>query len=551
MNVMKIMKFVVLGLVLSTGIVFLPSCSDNDSKTTVLLRPVTVIESERNSVKLKWQFVEDATEYIIELYQSTESGYVLYKTYIANQTSYTIEDLDWDEKYKIKVKSSGNGRESAYWETNEIAVSYPTKLGGTKTIDNAAKVTWKEGGNTITALKAFSEDGTEEKTFSDIDYAAGEAIIKGLTPKTSYKICAYSGSEQSVNTYEGRVMITTQPAENYDEQYGSGKWVDLREVIDPRYFNSDDFWSSLVDGTTFILSGGTRFEWGDRKALEKSVSFVTGLTLGDNATFLIKNAFSLSKSIELLSFKNIDFVGVIDDAYNIRPVEEEVSKSFSSKQVFNVNGSNSILNTISFTNCSFNSFRALVRLQAASDGVKNIIFKECNINGVGDQGAVTTNNQSAIMESLLFENCTISNVVMLVDLRASATAPVFTVSNCTFCYAPLEGTSNQLFRISKNTVNTTIANTVFGSPLAADGGGVFTNKAGTQPSRMSDSKTFNPTNSNCWKTNFTMDSGCPFVGASDTGMNETGLFSDPARGDFKLIGQFGGSTSAGAIKWRS
>lgn len=548
---MKLLKVTTFAFVLSTGIFLFTGCSDSDSKATVLLRPVTLMDSNRNSIKLKWQHVPDATEYIIELYRFTESEYVLYKTYVADQTSYAIEGLDWDEKYKIKVKSFGDGRESAYWETNEISVSYPSKLGEAKTIDNAAKVTWKEGGNTITALKAYSEDGIEEMTFTDINYAAGEAIIKGLKPETTYKVCAYSGLEQTVSTYEGRIMITTQVAENYDEQYGAGKWVDLRGVTDSQYFNSDDFGNSLVEGTTFILSGESQFELGDRKPLEKSVSFATGMTLGGNATFLIKNAFTIAQNIDILSFKNIDFIGVIDDAYNTRPVDEERGKAFSSKQVFNVNGSKCILNTIRFTNCNFNSFRALVRMQSPTDGINSILFNGCVINGVGDQGVVTTNNQPAIMDNLLFDNCTISNVVLLVDLRASAVPSTFTISNCTFCYAPLEGVSNQLFRISKNPIKATITNTVFGSPLAVAGSGILTNNSGMQASRMSDLKTFNPINSNCWKTDFNMDSSCPFVGAINTGMKETGLFLDAPKGDFKLIGQFGGATSAGAIKWRN
>lgn len=545
------MKFLAFGFMLGAGLTCLTGCSEDDSKATVLLRPVTSMVSEQNSVKLKWQNVDDAMEYVIELYRSTDSGFELYKTYTTDQTSYTIEGLDWDEKYKIKVKSSGHGRESAYWETSEIAVSYPTKLGETKTIDNAAKITWKEGGNTITALKAFSIDGAEEKTFAEVDYASGASIIDGLTPNTTYKICAYSGTEQTVGTYEGRVMITTQAAENYDEQYGAGKWQDLRDVTDPYYFNTEEFWNSLADGSTIIISGGVDFRFGERKALDKSVSFVTGLTLDENAKFLMKNAFALSTDVETLSFKSIDFVGVIDDDFNTRPVKEETSKSFSSKQVFNENGSNSMLNTLRFTNCRFSSFRALIRLQSATDGVRNLVFKGCTIDGVGDQGMISTNNQLAVMDNITLEDCTFTNVVMLGDLRASANAPTFNIIDCTFCYSPLEGTSNQLIRISKNVLNMNVTNTIYGSPMATSGSGISAYSAGTQASRMTDSKTFAPIVTNCWKTNFTMDSACPFVGASDAGMNELNMFQGPAEGDFKIIGQFGGATSAGTIKWRS
>lgn len=550
---MRIMKFVTFSFILSVGISLLTGCSDDDSKSTVLLRPVTTCEASHNTVQLKWQYVEDATEYIIELYRATDDGYELYKTYSTDQTSYVIEGLDWDEKYKIKVKSSGHNRESAYWETSEIAVSYPTKLGETKTIDNAAKITWQEGGNAITALKAFSEDGTEEKTFTDIDYESGSAIIKGLTPETSYKVCAYSGTEQTVDTYEGRVMITTQSAEDYDAQYGEGKWIDLREITDPLYFNSADFWNSLDEGTAIILSGGSNFNFGERPGINKSVTFVTALTLGENAKFFMKNAFALATDtkVESLTFKGIDFVGVIDDNYSIRPVEEETSKSFSAKQVFNENGTNSTLTTLNFINCNFASFRALVRLQADNDLVENLNIKGCTINGIGDQGAISTNNKALTLKNITIEDCTISNVVMLADFRVSASESIFSIIDCTFCYAPLEGTSNQLIRISKNTAQVNVSNTIWGVPMATSSSGLTTNAAGTQASRMSDSKTFSPTVSNTWKTNFNMDSSCPFVNASDAGIDEQAMFQDPVNGNFKIKGQFGGATSAGATKWRN
>lgn len=550
---MRIMKFVTFSFMLNVGIFLLTGCSDDDLKSTVLLRPVTTAESHQNSVNLKWQYVQDASEYIIELYRSVDDGYELYKTYSTDQTSYTIEGLDWDEKYKIKVKSSGHNRESAYWETNEIAVSYPTKLGETKTIDNAAKITWQEGGNVITALKAFSVDGTEEKIFTDIDYESGAAIISGLTPATSYKVCAYSGEEQTVDTYEGRVMIETQPEEDYDAQYGEGKWINLRDITDPQYFNNAEFWNSLEEGAAIILSGGTRFEFGERPGISKSVTFATALTLGDNAKFVMKNAFALAtgSKVESLTFKGIDFMGVIDDNYNVRPVEEETGKGFSAKQVFNENGTNSTLSNLSFINCNIASFRAIVRLQSDNDGVENLIIKGCNINGIGDQGAISTNNKAGILNNITIEDCTVTNVVMLADLRASANAPSFNITDCTFCYAPLEGTSNQLIRVSKNSVDLNVTNTIWGPPMATSASGITTNAAGTQASRMSDSKTFSPAVVNTWKTKFNMDSACPFVNASDAGIDEQAMFQDATSGNFKIKGQFGGTTSAGAIKWRN
>ena len=80
MNTMRFKSLVALGILLSAGMTLFTGCSDDDAKSTVLLRPVTTMESKKNSVNLKWQQVPDATEYIIELYRSTDTGYDLYQT---------------------------------------------------------------------------------------------------------------------------------------------------------------------------------------------------------------------------------------------------------------------------------------------------------------------------------------------------------------------------------------------------------------------------------------------------------------------------------------
>lgn len=547
---MKFMRLMTYGFMLCFITCYLFGCSDEENKEQTLLRPIATMKLEKNSILLEWKNVDDTSEYWVEVYKAKDEEYELYGTYTTEETSYVVKNLEWDERYKVQVKSTRKEIESAYWLAGEISITYPSKLGESRAIDDAVKISWKDGGNVITAFKVFAIDGTEIKKVTDVDYSAGTIIIDELEPETSYKLCAYSGEEQTVSTYEGQVLFSTLPAEDYDLQYGKGMWIDLRKITDPEYFNDDAFWNSLTEGVTIILSGDNRFHFGARKALDKSVTFATGMTLGENAKFLVKNAFTISQDVASLSFKNIDFVGVINDDYNVRPIEEEINKGFSGKQVCNLNNTSSILYEITFTNCSFTSFRSLVRTQNENDGIKNIVFKGCYMNGIGDQGIVTTSNKASLMDEITFEDCTITNIVLLAELRASVNQPALNIKDCTFCYAPLEGSGNQLIRIDKNIVNITINNTVFGAPLSSDNT-ISVNQPGTQAVRFTGTNGYSANTKNTWKTNFSVVSNNPFTGVLELNVDETSLFRDSASGDFKIIYQFSGATSVGALKWRN
>ena len=92
----------------------------------------------------------------------------------------------------------------------------------------------------------------------------------------------------------------------------------------------------------------------------------------------------------------------------------------------------------------------------------------CLINCIGDQGVITTTNKAADWQSVTMRNCTITNIVLLCDLRATASTLDFNIENCTFCYAPIETTSNAntpLFRLGSGNVNLNVKNTLVGPSM--------------------------------------------------------------------------------------
>ena len=551
---MKFMKITVFSLVLSAGTAMLAGCSDDDSTSSVLLRPVTSMEQNQNSVSLSWQNVPDATEYIIEVSREGDSGFEPYNTYTTSETSYTVSGLDWDSRYKVQVKSSAPNRESAYWELSEFSIVYPTKLGQTKAIDSSARITWGEGGNVITAITATpKEDENTVKTYavSADDYAAGEVIINDLAPETTYTICAYSGSEQTVDTYEGKITLTTAASENYDDLYGAGKWIDFRNDVNadnPEYFNSPAFWENIEDGTTIILAGGKEYNMGDGNSwyLTKSIGFATGMTLGSNAKFIVNNAinFAENATIDFISFKSIDLIG------GGKTLEEATDNSLNGKQVICPDKQNSSAQTITFTDCFIQNYRSVVRIKEPTAGIGTLAFKGCTIDAIGNQGMISTDGKAGRLTNTIIDECTITNTYMLADIRAAEAGDKVTISNSTFCYVPQDVKNGALFRFN-NMVELEMTNSVFGPALATGSGTIMDfNKVGGNglgQGFYSGTKGTTTVTNSYSSSDLKLNNSLNFT---NCGLSVTDLFQAPANGDFKVSGMFSGSSSAGATKWR-
>ena len=142
---------------------------------------------------------------------------------------------------------------------------------------------------------------------------------------------------------------------------------------------------------------------------------------------------------------------------------------------------------------------------------------------------------------------------MLCDLRSSKGDLEFNIENCSFCYAPIETTANAntpMFRINgnKNTVKLNVQNTLFGPSMYTGGGGasITTYKAGEKGSIfLNGSETTLASVSKSFKTNFTWTevganlTTYPLDGLQELSVDETGLWSAPASGEFKLITSVG------------
>lgn len=554
---MNLLKLMTVGCLLSCFSGLMTSCSDDDDAgSKVLLRPVTAMEIVQNKAYLSWKSVEGATEYIVEVYKVVDKGEELYKTEtVPGDRSSCVIDLDWEENYKFKVKCEGNGRLSGYWETEVTGILYrplSIELGEARTIDTQALISWTPNDTVvITALTAVPM-GLETVNSQDIkvynvsseEYLAGSKIIDDLTPETSYRVSLYSGEEQNSDTYQARIEVKTAVTENLDEDYGTANRIDLRnEAFDPDYFNKLD-WNSLAEGTTFVLPAGKTYVLNSGETVIEfahSVHFVTPQTLEDYPTFSFDNAFRIVEGgvVDKVTFKRINLRAS-------KSLSEVADNSLSGKQVICPESDVFLINTIDFTNCYIENFRSIVRSKKAIGNVGAIAFKECTINAIGNQGIVSTDGKNGnYINDVSFDECTITNICGIADLRNSSSGKSISITNTTFCYAPME--NSFLFRVDPS-IAVKIENCVFGGSMKIDGKLPKFNELGS--GGQDDYTGVYPFSSvNSFQAN-DRTSSKGNLGLSDSKMSTTTLFTAPGTNNFKLNELFTGCSSVGASKWR-
>ena len=566
---MKIKKYIAMMFLALTASYTFTACDDDDTlgEAPRLFRPVASLESQSNTIVVTWENIKGATNYDLDLYRVTgtdkttgESIYEFYTKASCESSPYTFEDLNWDEKYMVKIKCNSANKESEEYKTSEASVNYISKITSSKSIDNATRISWDEGGTTIKVIKVVTdEEGVEPRLVpvSESQYEEGYVDIYDLTPATQYTFYAYSDKEVLNNsTYAGKISGKTSTAANFDELFGEGNWIDLRNHSDEEaesILSDSEFWKQTTENMGIILKGNFDYKM-NGASFDKSITFMTGPTLGSNARIVLQSAIGIGKgvTIDKIQFMNVDIYS--KSAIEIKDgktfVEYNTAKGFGGMQIINVNGTGSTVNKLLFQGCRLEGYRGVVRGQADSDNFINVTFDGCTINGIGDQGVVTSNNKKGDWRTVTFNDCTITNIVMLCDFRSSAGELTLDIT--------IETTANAntpLFRLSKNAVKMNISKTLFGPSMAtvkSEGNDVTTYTAGEKGSIFTDASAAQINVSQSFKTNFEWtsinDKTYPIDGLLELKFDEKALWQAPDKGDYKVVGAI--ESGIGASKWQ-
>ena len=566
-----IFKSLLFLMAVTTGMTLSSCSSDNNLPAAdALFRPVL---TENNNIEhgldenlspymiVTWDNFTDATQYVISAVANDGSDSQIITT---DTTVCQFNNLQYDKEYNISIhcENTTTGLASKDFTLTTTTLDYPTKLASISTsdvIDTQVRIKWSDVAyDRLDIFKDSSDELVTTIELTDEDNKAGNIIIRNLDPSTSYRVLAYSEDE-----YLGKKRFTTTGEENY----GDDVVIDLRSLTEEesaKYITTDlitaDIEANPDKNITYVLQGGVKYTISSLTipAYAKRLKFVTGLTLAGNAEFINSSAITVAKGVEIeaIEFEKIHFYAGNGE----EDVKTNTKKAFSSKQVFNINGTGTTVKSLSFKSCRVDNYRAVVRGQTVNDHIQNTVFDDCIINGIGDQGVITNADKGGDFQSMKATNCTFTNIVMFADLRKTKGAVTMDFENCTFCYAPMETTANAntpLFRFGSNNVTLNIKKTFFGpSMFTKDGKGadLTTFKAGENGSILLNASKTTVNVENSYKTDFTYTpfgetaTIYPIEGLTESKLSETGLWKAPAEGIFNVIGKLD-ETGIGDARW--
>ena len=566
-----IFKSLLFLMAVTTGMTLSSCSSDNNLPAAdALFRPVL---TENNNIEhgldenlspymiVTWDNFTDATQYVISAVANDGSDSQIITT---DTTVCQFNNLQYDKEYNISIhcENTTTGLASKDFTLTTTTLDYPTKLASISTsdvIDTQVRIKWSDVAyDRLDIFKDSSDELVTSIELTDEDNKAGNIIIRNLDPSTSYRVLAYSEDE-----YLGKKRFTTTGEENY----GDDVVIDLRSLTEEesaKYITTDlitaDIEANPDKNITYVLQGGVKYTISSLTipAYAKRLKFVTGLTLAGNAEFINSSAITVAKGVEIeaIEFEKIHFYAGNGE----EDVKTNTKKAFSSKQVFNINGTGTTVKSLSFKSCRVDNYRAVVRGQTVNDHIQNTVFDDCIINGIGDQGVITNADKGGDFQSMKATNCTFTNIVMFADLRKTKGAVTMDFENCTFCYAPMETTANAntpLFRFGSNNVTLNIKKTFFGpSMFTKDGKGadLTTFKAGENGSILLNASKTTVNVENSYKTDFTYTpfgetaTIYPIEGLTESKLSETGLWKAPAEGIFNVIGKLD-ETGIGDARW--
>jgi hypothetical protein len=506
MNKLKNLLYI-LGISL---VVALTGCSEPDDEITSLdydrLFSPTDLQAKvvnKVNVTLLWNAVKGAESYQIEIYDNEACEGTPVKTAQATTNPFTIEGLNGDTKYWVRVKAVGATESKwvvASFTTDINSVLLSIEIGDITA--NDFTIRWTPGVTaTKVTLKPKSGGSTIEYSIPSADATSGVAKVSGLDPSTEYDVVLYNGSQRigltTIETLaEGTVFV-------YPED-------DLATII-----------SSASDGDMFMLMPGTY----DVAELNISSSITINAASAEDKPVLASTIIRPENGAAV-TLKNLvlDGTGSTGDQTIVYPAGE-----FGDLLIDGCELKNYTKGTLYVNNAT----------KIASVTITNCLYHEIECNG-GD----FIDFRNGIAETFTFKYNTVYNSALARDLfrmdaggssNFSDVTSIITIEENTF-YKVCNGTSRRILyiRLAKHEI-------YFNKNIIAETQGYYSNQAATTITEMLNNNYFNA-------PNFTASTQTN--AKNDTGSTYTTLdpqFKDADNGDFTLQNI---SLNVGDPRWR-
>ncbi|MPR35202.1 DUF5123 domain-containing protein [Salmonirosea aquatica] len=424
---MKNKNFVHSFFIILVGCCLLVGCKEDEVfKQTRLFSPVLnkELSSELNTIIVNMGKMKQVDSYTIEVSRDTfrtvdytitvDTNYV-----VLDEATLNGDPLFWntlyqlrakahasDPQYDSKVSDLGNVRTQKFPSVLLTPAKYDV-------IDNAAKVRWQVAGLPVTAIKVFA--GTDLKLTKPLrtvpvpesNQKAGEIIIEGLDPLSSYQLAIYSGNE--LRGWE--VYKTMKPA------------VDLTgpNVVDLSKSNDSTALATAVstaaEGAIIVLKKGVRYLT-PTTPLNKSITITSAYGFGEKLATMVNCNWNIAdgSSLNTVKFSGIEIIG----------------GGIGSSYIFNPNPS--VLTTLEnliIEDCIVSELRGVLRIRSKMF-ITNYTIQNSIIHRIGGYGILTTDTDGegmAAVDNILLESSTFSKINMFMTSRQNT--KTIKINNCT------------------------------------------------------------------------------------------------------------------------
>jgi hypothetical protein len=482
--------------------------------------------------QLSWDKYKGTKQYEIDL--SVDTFKTILRSQRTDSVKITFSNLEFDTNYQVRIRAvgdsilaSGDTIRSLYNTVNIKTLDYPTLMltpTSSDLLDKSIRIKWNVTSMVYNRIDVMVNKDSVYKsvTLNDAENLAGEKIISGLQPSTSYIVKIFSNNE-----YKGKKIFKTVASQIFE-----GDVVDLRDFSDETALNKitqayiDSLAGVYPNGFNLVLSGGTKYKL-PTILIPVSMNIVTGLSFKGKAIFAVNGGFAIKGATNVGSVK-IEKVFFTEgtDAGKLR-----TDANFGGTYLFNFNQADGNLGSLTVENCDIKYKRGVVRLQTTAK-IDQLTINNTVADSIGGYGIVNLDNAGCMVTDLILKNSTFSHFdgYLCRNTKTTASPNSIYVENITTCYAP--ASTRYFFELSVGTYSggVTIKNSIFGS----------VKDAGTTVHGLRTLST-NVSVENCFKTSdlvWTVAPGATEptypIECTDLGKTSAEIFANPVSGDFKV-----------------
>jgi hypothetical protein len=489
-----------------------------------LFKPVpdAELKVDSNTIVASWQKIAGATAYEIQL--SRDTFQTINASMVLDTNVAVVKKLFFNQLYQVQVRSiAADTTMNSKWSSLGAikTLSSILKVPGLDDITyNSVRVRWVTKGAPVTAIKIIKT--ADSSLIASVPLSAGDVtneykIISGLEMSNKYTIFLYSGQDE-----RGYVDFSTKAP-------FSGAVIDLTSFTGRPGVLADTL-PVIPSGSTVLLKRGETYNISSTITLSKSLTIMSApdlLTTQQARIYFTSNfVFGAGASIDYVTFSDVYMV----------------SDNYGARFVFN-NSNSANVGKISFMNSRVEIFRGIVRLQAGTTTVNDLVIDNCIIDSIGSYAMVNIQIATTRINNISITNSTIYKVEGVISSAQPSTTVL--ISDCTFNEAPLGNNKNAYVDYGANnvTAGVTVSNCIFG--IGKNSAGNITVKG----IKVGTGTTIAPSNN--YRTQDYKSGGNDIPNVFLYNRPSTQLWVDPAKGNFQIADiTFPGRNSTGDPRWR-